>query len=182
VTSRTRRLAGLLLAVASLASVPGCTTRGAFFTDERLDIVSPADRSTVVLPLVVRWTVDDFEVTGPDGADRDDAGYFALFLDRGPMPPGEGLGSLVDDDDDTSCVPGASCPDRAFLADRNVFTTKSTSFRFDTMADRSEGARRGAGDRHEVTIVLLSGSDERIGESAFSVSFTIDREPPGGAR
>lgn len=145
-----------------------------FRTDERLEITSPENESTVNLPFEVSWTIHDFQVVGPDGSDSDDAGYFAVLLDESPMPPGEDLAYFGRDDD--SCTVAAGCPDEAYLADRGIHATKEMTFLVDAIADTRPTDRPTADDDHELTVILLNGKSERIGEAAFRVDFTVERE------
>lgn len=140
--------------------------------DKRVEIVAPENRATVDLPFDVRWTTTDFQVTGADGSQADDAGYFAVLLDRSPMPPGENLDYFARDDE--TCRP-PGCPDLRYLADRNVHVTKETTFRVSALADTRPVDRPSADDDHEITIVLLNGKNERIGESAYRVTVLVDR-------
>lgn len=72
--ARLRRTLPVLLCALTLG---GCTSDGlAFRVDERVTITTPADRSTVELPLRLAWTVNGFD------------GSFAVFVDRAPMRPG----------------------------------------------------------------------------------------------
>ncbi|MEX2394382.1 MAG: hypothetical protein WD826_07875 [Actinomycetota bacterium] len=168
-----RTFALIVLAATSLAA-SGCRTSGlAFRTDERLEITSPEEGSTVTLPFDVVWSVEDFQVVGADGSQRNDAGYFAVLLDASPMPPGEDPAYYARDDG--TCNPQTKCPDAAYLADRNVYLTEDTTFPIAALQDTRPVDRQGAPDRHEITIVLLNGRSERIGESAFKVEFTVDR-------
>jgi hypothetical protein len=157
-----------------LLSATGCRTSGlAFRADERVEITAPEQRSEVTLPFDLVWTVKDFNITGPDGTDLNDAGYFAVLVDTTPMPPGEDLRYYSRDDD--SCLPAAGCPDQAYLNDRNVYLTRRTTFPVTAVTDTRPIDRQSAPDSHEVTIVLLNGKSERIGESSFRVQFTVDR-------
>jgi hypothetical protein len=162
-------VAGVLLVVAS-----GCRVSDlAFRADTRVEFVSPEDRADVKLPFEVSWTVTDFRAVGPDGSETDDAGFFAVLLDVSPMPPGEGLAYYARDDD--SCNASDGCPDAQYLADRRIYTTKDTTFRVDALADSRPTERPEADDDHEITIVLLNGKGERIGESAFRRTVLVDR-------
>lgn len=153
----------------------GCRTSGlAFRADERVEIVAPAQRAEVTLPFDVRWTVEDFTVAGADGSATDDAGYFAVLVDVTPMPPGENPTYYARDD--ASCLASAGCPDVAYLADRNIYLTRDTTFDVIALEDTRPTDRPSAPDEHEITIVLLNGKSERIGESAFKVEFTVDRD------
>lgn len=165
------RLVALLLGCAVLLS--GCALRGlSFRIDDRLQILTPADREAVSLPVTVDWEISDFEVTGPDGTEDAESGYFGVFIDRAPQPPGETVEWFAKDD--TSCRPADGCPDRQYLADRGVHTTDKTKFVVKNFPPPPSGQapRR---EFHEVTIVLLDGSGRRIGESAFTAQFEVLR-------
>jgi hypothetical protein len=168
------RLHFLAVVVALIGAGMGCRTEGlAFRADERIEIVSPRDRSTVKLPVDLRWTVEDFRATGRDGSDTTDSGYFGVFLDTSPIPPGETLDYVARGD--VSCRKSAGCPDERYLAERGIRTTTATSMRLETLRDNRPIDRPSAPDDHEITIVLLNGQGERIGESAFKVEFRLDR-------
>lgn len=150
----------------------GCGVNGLSFTqDQRVEVVSPEDRSVVDLPLTVRWKVTgDFSVTGPTESSEPDSGYFGVFVDRSPVPPGAKLESLADEDQVCAATPG--CPDETYLADRNAYAATSTTLVIEELPDLTLGQSR---DFHRVTVVLLDGTGRRIGESAFSVEFEIGR-------
>jgi hypothetical protein len=153
--------------------LPACAFDGlAFRIDERLDIVSPGDREAVKLPVTVDWEVTDFEVTKADGGQDPNQGYFGVFVDRAPQPPGETVEWFAKDDEDCRAEDG--CPSRQYLADRGVHTTRDTKFVVENLPPPPEeqAARR---EFHEVTIVLLDGSGRRIGESAFTAEFEVVR-------
>lgn len=153
-----------LLVVLLLASA--CGVNGlSFREDDRVKIVTPGTNDRVNLPLEVRWTVRDFD------------GYFAVFFDRSPMKPNQGLVSLVPEDDACRTAPG--CPDRQWLADRGIFVTDTPSLAVETLEDRRRNNR--TKDRHEVTIVLLDRNGRRVGESAFVREFIVDRPEREGS-
>lgn len=163
----------LLAGALAVALLPGCAFNGlAFKIDDRLTIASPGDREAVRLPVTIDWEIAEFEVTGPDGTQDPGSGYFGVFINRAPQPPGETVEWFAKDDE--SCRPEDGCPDRQYLADRNIHTTKKTEFVVENLppppqelADRREF--------HEVTIVLLDGTGRRIGESAFTAEFEVLR-------
>jgi len=164
----------LTVAIATTVLLPACRVSDlSFKEDERVEIVSPKDQDKVALPFELRWTVKDFEVVGPDGSDSDDAGYFAVLLDESPMPPGEGLDYFARDDE--SCDRSAGCPDAQYFAERGIFPTSATSFEVTTIEDTRLTDRQSAPDDHELTVILLNGKGERIGESAFRVDVEVDR-------
>lgn len=169
---RSRRSALLLVAV-TLAVVPGCGFGSdglAFTTDSRLEITGPQDRQKLRLPVTIAWTIDDFEVTGPGRGSGDGEGYFAVFLDRSPVPAGKTLAHVARDD--RSCRRDDGCPDAEYLADRNVYTTTRTRLVIETLA---KTAREGRREFHDVTVVLLDSDGRRIGESAWHVRFELER-------
>lgn len=162
-----------LSAVALLATVlcTACVPQGlAFRLDDRLSITAPSDRQEVTLPVTLRWEVEDFEVAEPGSTPREDAGYFAVFVDRAPMPPGEELAWLARDD--KGCRVGDGCPDAEYFSNLGVYTTSKTELVLEQVRARNTAGR----ERHVATIVLLDGAGRRIGESAFDVVFDIDRE------
>lgn len=166
------RLCRRLLAVAVLL-LAGCSPEGlAFVQDRRVEIVEPDDLEEVRLPVTIRWVAEDFTaMASPDGSSQPDRGRFAVLVNRAPMPPGEGLDWFARDDE--QCVAPA-CPDDEWLASQGIHVTSETAVTLETLPDRRE--REGALDQHEVTIVLLDGSDQRIGEAAFAVEFTVVRD------
>jgi hypothetical protein len=150
-----------------------CVPQGlAFRVDERLTFVSPEDRSTVTLPVRLDWDIRDFEITPPgSGERRKDAGYFAVFVDGSPMPPGEPLRWVARKD--TSCRADDGCPDAEYLQGRGIYTTTETELVLEQLPRFGDDDRR---ERHRATIVLLDASGTRIGESAFEIAFDVDRE------
>lgn len=171
-SSRPVRRPSVACLVAGLALVAtSCTSGLAFVQDRRLDITQPKGNKKVSLPLTVRWTVHDFRVTGPDGNTAPDAGYFGIFLDRTPVPPGKALTWIARDDRTCARTPG--CPDAKYLNDRHVYFTTNTEITFTLLPDL--GAV-GGHEAHEVTVVLLDGQGRRIGESAWYSTFHYDRK------
>ena len=153
-------------AVVSVLVLAGCGFQGLdFFQDDRVEIIAPENGETVVLPVVIEWTVEDFIVATPD----EPGGSFVVFVDREPMRPGQSLDALVDD----ACERRDGCPDEEWFNDRGIYPTIETSVVLEAVP-----ARRGdpGGDEvHEATIVLLDEEGRRSGEAAFSVTFEIDR-------
>lgn len=155
------------------AFLPGCAVDGlAFRIDDRLEIVSPEDRQAVELPVPIRWTITDFDVTGPTGSKDPDSGFFGVFVDRAPQPPGETIAWFARDD--KTCRKADGCPDKEYYSSRGVYTTNKTRFVLKTLPPppSDQAARR---ELHEVTIVLLDGAGRRIGESAFTSAFEVKR-------
>ena len=163
----TRALAVFLLMTA-------CTLDVSFVEDERVTVVAPIDRSTVRQPVEIVWEFTGFDTTGPGVVDADDRGFFAVFVDRNPVQPGKLLSSVADDD--PTCRRSPDCPDEAYLNINGVFTTTETALVLPPLVDTRPRERPETSDWHEVTIVLVSPIGRRIGESAFSVRFVVDRE------
>jgi hypothetical protein len=153
----------VLAVAAAVASLSGCAVSGlAFREDERVDIVTPEDRAEVALPVTISWT-SEVEAGGGEGP------YYAVFVDRSPIRPGQSLRALADD----SCNSTPGCPDIAYLRDRHVHVTEETSVTLEVVPRRS-GQRTGAEDRHEATIVLIDAEGRRVGEAAYTVEFTVE--------
>ena len=172
---RLRRRTALATGVLGLCAVlTGCVPQGlAFRVDDRLSFTSPEDRSTVRLPLTLSWTIRDFEVSGPGSAPSEDAGYFAVFVDRAPVPPGESLRWIARKD--RSCRAADGCPDEEYLSSRGIYpvtTTKLVLAQLPRTSDREDRK-----ERHRAVVVLLDGDGKRIGESAFEIAFDVERSP-----
>lgn len=163
-----------LIAVAAAVCVVGaCTTTGINLrVDDRVQIVHPEDRETVTLPVEVRWTVQGFDTGERPGSG--DGNYFAVFIDREPMAPGRDLRSVTDD----LCKQTPGCPDAAWLADHHIYLTAGTHVVVPAVPDTRSASRTGARDVHEAVIVLVDAENRRIGESAFSVEFVVERNAP----
>ncbi|MDP9182067.1 MAG: hypothetical protein M3P04_04740 [Actinomycetota bacterium] len=165
------RRATLLLLAPLLLS--GCDTSNyAFKVDESIDIVEPAARADVSLPVTLRWT-DERPPTALRVAPKDPtAEYYAVFLDRAALGPGKRLASLVDDKDLCRQTPG--CPSVTQLSDLRVFLTATPSLLVEFVADRRASKRGDSKDVHEVAVVRMRG-DKRVGEAAFLQTFFVKR-------
>lgn len=160
--TRTSRLTLLLAALAVTASA--CSAHGlAFRRDERVDIVSPRDRSKVALPVTVRWTTHDLDIGNGRAA-------FAVLIDRSPPAPGKTLESLIKD---PGCRAQEGCPDAAYLAERNIFRTTDTSHVIERIGGLASDGQR---ERHEVTVIVLAPDGRRLGEQAYAVEFELHRD------
>lgn len=165
----------VILAVAMPLTLSACRVGGlSFREDKRVQILMPEDNSTVTLPFELRWRVNDFQATGLDGSATNERGFFVVFLDSSPVPPGESLAYVARDDEFCKRKPG--CPDERYLADRHIYETRQTSLRITTLVDNRPPDRPTAADNHQITIALFNGRGKRIGEAAFSVDFKVDRE------
>ena len=170
-----QRLAAPVALLGLCVALAGCVPQGlAFRVDQRLTFTSPEDRSTVTLPVTLDWEIEDFEITEPGGEPREDAGYFGVFVDTTPMPPGEDLAWIARDD--TSCRPDDGCPDEEYLSGRGIYTTTDTELVLEQLPRTTGSDDDDRRERHRATIVLLDATGTRIGESAFEIAFDIDRK------
>lgn len=168
-----RRRAVTALSLAALcAGLTGCVPQGlAFKIDERLTFQSPEDRSTVTLPVRLDWEIRDFDITEPGGEVRDDAGYFAVFVDSSPMPPNKPLSWVARKDN--SCREADGCPDEEYLNARGIYTTTETELVLPQLPRTTN--REDRKERHRAIVVLLDAEGKRIGESAFEIAFDLER-------
>jgi hypothetical protein len=163
----------VVLALAILLVTPACVPDGlSFVQDDRVEIIAPDGNTEVDLPVTIEWTIEDFDVTGPGTSSSDRSGYFAVFVDGTPIPPGEPLDWIARDD--TRCQNTPGCPDETYFSDRNVFTTTDTEFTIEHLPDQDTTSGH---ETHEVTVVLLDPTGHRIGESAWFVTMFYERGP-----
>ena len=150
--------AALVAAIALMGS--GCSFSGLnFVQDKRVSILAPGDRAKVALPVTIRWDVRDFD------------GTFAVFVDRAPVPPGRSIESLAEDDD--LCASQPDCPTLQWFHDRYVYPTADTSLMLEEVPELSDDQGRVF---HEATVVLIGRDGRRVGESAFTVQFEVERD------
>lgn len=143
-----------------------------FRVDDRLHFTSPEDRSTVARSFTVTWTMSDFTVAPLGSAPPTrDAGYFAVFVDRTPIKPGQTMKSVMHDD--LACQRNPRCPTTRQLKDLGVYTTTGTSVRINQVSNvTGEHARL---QHHYVTVVLMDTAGHRIGESAWELDVRIPK-------
>lgn len=146
-------------------SVPDLSAMN-FRIDTRLHFQSPADRAQVRLPVTVHWTMRGFEVEsrGSQPASRN-AGYFAVFVDRQPIRPGQSMKAVAKDDPFCANTPG--CPDTDYLAERQIYTTTGTSLRL-AFINPLPG-HPGDAQLHRVVVILMDTAGRRIGESSWEL-------------
>jgi hypothetical protein len=142
-----------------------------FVNDHRVHIVEPKMRQSVRTPLTVRWTYQDFQLTGADGTRTPKRGYFGVFVDRAPVPAGKSLAYVAHND--RSCSPQSGCPDAAYLADAHVYATDKPEITLETLP--FQPGAEGRNEEHTITVILLDGSGHRIGESAWYVDIRYKR-------
>jgi hypothetical protein len=167
---RPRLLGTTAVAAVVSAIVSGCAFSGINLVDDRrVHFVSPAAFSDVTLPLTVSWATSVRDV-GTNG------GYvFAVFVDRAPIGPGQTLRSLAKDD--PTCLAQPTCPDAAWLAQRNIYLTTQPHLTLTTLPDNRTAATHSR-DGHYIIVTLLRGG-RRVGESAWQRDFYVRHE---GAR
>jgi hypothetical protein len=166
-----------LVAVASAAMLmSACAVSNLnLVNDHRLQFLSPPSRAHLHLPVKLSWTIRDFTATPPGtGAVSRDHGYFAIFVDRSPIGPGEDLRSIAKND--AACKRIRGCPDARYYNGLQIYTTAQTSFVLDHV-NNLPGSREKQ-QLHEVTVILLDASGHRISESAWYRDFWL---PQAGA-
>lgn len=180
--NRGRIVPALLAALLPICgTVSSCTSPAQvrLTQDDRVHIETPAPNSTVRLPFTLRWTAKDFTPVEPrigmDNTNRPvvpDTGYFAVFVDKEPMAPGETFKSLVSGS--SSCARNPTCPDPTTLRRLGVLVTDTTSVTVDALSP-AKGVGGAGSATHEVTIVLVDAKGQRIGDSNWYTSFTVGR-------
>ena len=157
----TRRWLALALGVLACAA-GGCSTDGlAFRQDDRIEILEPDDRAVVSVPVHLRWRAD--LEPGPGGGP-----YFAVFVDRAPIRPGQSLRVLADE----SCNDTDGCLDLQYLRDRYVHVTDEPEVVLDVLPRKASSQRTGA-NRHEATVIVIDADGRRVGEAAYAVEFEV---------
>lgn len=169
---RTRAAAVPLLAAVVLLGGCANLSQLQFRVDHDVKFLAPPSRAKLSLPVTLRWQVKGFRVAAPGSEPPSKhAGYFAIFVDRAPIKPGQSLAAVAGND--PSCVASAGCPDAQYLADRQIYRTTNLSFTL-----RQVFALSGNSDNwqlHDVTIVLLDTAGHRIGEHAYYRDFQLKR-------
>jgi len=123
-------------------------------------ITSPASLATVATPVHLRWTG-----ASPPGA----GASYAVFVDALPVHPGQNLRSLAG----PACASAPGCVDLAWLNRHFVFLTTGNHVDLDALPIL--GTPVGDPDMHTATIVVVDGSWRRLGESAWTVTFSLQR-------
>jgi hypothetical protein len=159
-----------LVAAAVVGMLPVVTSCGLQFrNDHRLSFITPRENQKVSVPFPVRWRMSDFLVTGlRQGPTTSRTGYFALFVDRTPIKPGQTIAAV--NADDPSCHDTRACLTPSYLAEKGVYTTTKTAVRLTEVADLSNHESE---QYHTATVVLMNTAGRRIGESAWSVEFKM---------
>ena len=171
---RTPRRALLAVAVAVLLGGCGITHMQdlSFRVDSRLHFTSPQPRTKLHQPVRLTWTMRDFRIAAAGSEPpSQNAGYFALFVDRTPIRPGQTMHAVGSSD--PVCKRDPKCPTATYLAQNQIYTTTQTSFTLPQIANISSDTERV--QHHTVTIVLMDTAGHRIGESAWQFDFRLPR-------
>lgn len=142
----------------------GCRTSGLLFrSDTGFQVVDPRPSATVSLPLRVVWTAPTMVSRGSD---------FAVFVDHGPVQPGENVAALLP----VSCTEDPSCSRRAALEDQGVYITSRSSVLLTSLTSTSLAGSSSEPEDHSVTVVLLDRSGDRVGEAFAYTEFVYNRQ------
>ena len=171
-----RLLRGVALTLAGVTLLSGCGITHlqdlSFRVDNRLHFTTPKDRSRLTQPVRLAWTIREFRVAEPGSEPPSrDAGYFALFVDRTPIRPGQTMRAVMADD--PSCKRDPKCPTTDQLAQKQVYTTTDLSMTLPQIPNLS--FVKDKIQHHTVTVVLMDTSGHRIGESAWQLDFRIPK-------
>lgn len=160
-----RALAAVAAIVAFALASGGCAPGGPDLKrSDGTAIVTPAPHADVTLPTTVTWAAEGIDET--DVAER--GLYFALFVDKTPIRPGQSLLALADD----SCrQAGGGCANNEYFARLHVYLTAEPSVTLNAMP--IQHGRHD--DRHELAIVLIDANGKRWSE--FLLRRTIHVEP-----
>jgi hypothetical protein len=143
-----------------------------FRVDKRLHFISPESRSKVHQQFTVSWRMDDFTVAAPGtGPPSRDAGYFAVFVDKTPIKPGQTMKAVASGDQ--FCEQSPTCPDRGYLREHLVFTTTGTSLHLPLIPSIVND--KSSLQLHTLTIVLMDTAGHRIGESAWQLDVRLPK-------
>ena len=155
-------LLAFLLAACSVTNV-------SLVNDHRLVFLTPASRAHLHLPVTLRWSM-----SGQGARPTTTAGsgtYFAVFVDRPPVEPGQTLRAVAQDD--LSCRRTPGCPDAAYFSARQIYTTSSESIVLDRVDDLADNRQQE--QLHEATVVLMGPGGRRAGESAWYRDFWLPK-------
>jgi len=157
----------VLLAVCVGATVlTACAQHPLVTTDNRLSMAQPHELQRVRLPVTIAWKARDVRAT----TDLNGPGpFFAVFVDRAPVPAGTGLHTLID----TDCRHQKGCPDLDWFAQRHIYVTGAKRLTLSSLPTTNTSSRTGTDHGHTVTVVLVRQDGVRIDESAASVEFTV---------
>jgi hypothetical protein len=128
---------------------------------ENLTITQPSLARIVTRPVTLEWTVPNVHLIQP-GA-KTPGVFFAVFVDRPPIRPGQNLTALVDD----TCKATPGCANTSYYANENVFLTAGHHLSLDSFPKEKV---------HNVAVVLVNQANNRVGETVATSQFRV-REP-----
>jgi len=149
------------LAIAALLLTTACSGIGALRADQ-LSIVTPGELSSVQLPVTLQWRGDHLPAS---------VSQFAVFVDRGPMAPGDDVRSLVDD----GCRRRRGCPDPGYLRGLGIYLTSDRSLVVPTLQTLGGLGAETARPVHEAVVVALDQQGRRVGEFSAIARFRFER-------
>lgn len=168
-----RPAVALIMTCAALAScsLPNVGEMN-FRVDDRLTFLAPQDRAMTHPPVVVRWRMRDF-IPAKSGTSSPSAkaGYFAVFVDRQPIRPGQTMKAVASHD--SYCQHTPSCPDATYLAQRQIYTTIRPWIRLEQISPLPGDNSRV--QLHRIVVVLLNTAGERIGESSWELDLRVEQ-------
>ena len=166
-----RAAAALCMAAACLLAAGCDLSQLAFRVDHRLHFLTPKSRQLVRAPFTVAWTMRDFTVVGlHDGPVDRHSGYFAVFVDRAPVKPGQSLQAVVNDD--SGCRNNPSCVNPSMLANHQVYVTTRPQLRVPLIGALADHDKI---QLHDLTVIILDTSGHRIGEYQWDLEFKMRR-------
>ena len=175
--ARFRAAAGAFVSIALTVGLSsGCGIADAkglnFRVDDRLHFESPKDRSSVHLPLTIRWRMSDFDVAEQGSAPpSSSAGYFAVFVDRAPIRPGQTLKAVCKSD---PFVRGdRNCPTASYLTAKQIFQTTEDELTLQNV--QNIPGNKDKKQLHTFVVVLMDTAGRRIGESAWELDLRLPR-------
>jgi hypothetical protein len=148
----------LLLVVAMLLGVVGCSTQGLVLEQPtQLHHLRPVAFSSTAAPTHVSWTGDALHA-----GER-----YLVLIDQLPMAPGSTIRSLTDD----VCRSTPGCPDPTYLAQHQLYTTAGHSVKIDALPLGGPLPVNDLAGLHVATIVIVDRTGRRVGEEFWSTSF-----------
>jgi hypothetical protein len=135
-----------------------------------MTITSPHENELVSAPFTLRWTMKDFTVAGRGvGPVENHTGYFAVFIDRAPVRPGQTLAAVSKNT--PSCQHTTLCMTPSYLAGEQVYVTTKDELRLQSVADILSNNE--STQFHTATVILMNTAGKRISESAWTVEFKM---------
>ena len=139
----------IVAALAVAITLSGCGPY-LFRQSDRVTITSPAVYGTARNPVTLTWTARDFRAPAD--------GRFAVFVDRDPISPGDNIDQYP--------------PQQR----TGIYVVDTTSLQLGVLGQLT-GVDPAEANHHDVTVVLLDPSGNRIGEYAGFTEFTVVHGP-----